>query len=194
MAQGGRPVAGLGIMSGGWNYAAIWFFRMIELLVTPIAWLIVIGFFAFTARDVVFSDADFLLESVFGTSRFGLRLAPPPAFAAPVDVRGEFRPPAFGRKSDYRRWSGEVFAQVDYVDLAQLNQWIHAPIDVHRANGAMRMWIRFDDADVIGATADNKPAIKYRKWGVDNTKKDEYWFDSRIHTLGNCGFMGAVSD
>jgi hypothetical protein len=38
------PVAGLGVMSGGWNYAAIWFFRMVELLVTPIAWLIVIGF------------------------------------------------------------------------------------------------------------------------------------------------------
>jgi hypothetical protein len=38
------PITGLGIMSGGWNYAAIWFFRMIELLVTPIAWLIVIGF------------------------------------------------------------------------------------------------------------------------------------------------------
>jgi hypothetical protein len=49
-------------------------------------------------------------------------------------------------------------------------------------------------SSVIGATADNKPAIKYRKWGVDNTNEDEYWFDSRIHTLGNCGFMGAVSD
>lgn len=38
------PLAGLGIMSGGWNYAAIWFFRMVELLITPIAWLIVLGF------------------------------------------------------------------------------------------------------------------------------------------------------
>jgi uncharacterized protein (TIGR02099 family) len=106
------------------------------------------------ARDIVFSDADFLLESGFGTHRFGLRLAPPPAFAAPVDLRGEFRPPAFGRKSDFRRWSGELFAQVDYVDLAQLNQWIQAPIKVQRANGALRAWIRFDDADVVGATAD----------------------------------------
>jgi hypothetical protein len=38
------PITGLGVMSGGWNYAAIWFFRMVELLATPIAWLIVIGF------------------------------------------------------------------------------------------------------------------------------------------------------
>ena len=35
-------------------------------------------------------------------------------------------------------------------------------------------------------------AKNHRKWGVDNTNEPEYWFDSRIHTLGNCGFMGAV--
>jgi hypothetical protein len=46
----------------------------------------------------------------------------------------------------------------------------------------------------VDTTTNNKPLIKYRKWGVDNTNEDEYWFDSRIHTLGNCGFMGAVSD
>jgi hypothetical protein len=44
------------------------------------------------------------------------------------------------------------------------------------------------------ATKTTKPDTKYKKWGVDNTNEDEYWFDSRIHTLGNCGFMGAVSD
>jgi hypothetical protein len=29
------------------------------------------------------------------------------------------------------------------------------------------------------------------KWGVDNTCPGEYWFDDRIHTLGNHGFWGA---
>jgi hypothetical protein len=38
------PVAGLGVLSGGWNYASVWFFRMVELLATPIAWLLVLGF------------------------------------------------------------------------------------------------------------------------------------------------------
>jgi hypothetical protein len=38
------PVTGLGMLSGGWNYAAVWFFRMVELLVTPLAWLVVLGF------------------------------------------------------------------------------------------------------------------------------------------------------
>ena len=40
----------------------------------------------------------------------------------------------------------------------------------------------------------NKRAVVHKRWGIDNTNEDEYWYDSRIHTLGNCGFMGAVSD
>ena len=37
-----------------------------------------------------------------------------------------------------------------------------------------------------------RQAVAHKKWGVDNTNEDEYWYDSRIHTLGNHGFMGAV--
>ena len=36
-------------------------------------------------------------------------------------------------------------------------------------------------------------AESHKKWGVDNTDECfEYWYDSRIHTLGNIGFLGAV--
>lgn len=31
-----------------------------------------------------------------------------------------------------------------------------------------------------------------KKWGVDNEYAHEYWFNSRIHTLGNRGFWGAI--
>ena len=31
-----------------------------------------------------------------------------------------------------------LFAQVDFVDLAQLNDWVHAPLAVQRAQGALR--------------------------------------------------------
>jgi hypothetical protein len=34
-----------------------------------------------------------------------------------------------------------------------------------------------------------KKAVAHKKWGVD---EDEYWFDARIHTLGNVGFTGAL--
>jgi hypothetical protein len=38
------PLVSLGILSGGWNYARIWFFRLVELLITPVAWAIVLGY------------------------------------------------------------------------------------------------------------------------------------------------------
>lgn len=107
-----------------------------------------------TPREIVFSDADLLLDTGLGTTRFGLQLAPPPAIAAAVDLRGEFSRPTFGRLSDFKRWRGELFAQVDYVDLAQANDWLHAPLAVHRAQGALRTWIRIDGTEVVGATAD----------------------------------------
>lgn len=39
------PLAGLALASGGsWNYARVWFFRMVEYLSTPIIWAITIAF------------------------------------------------------------------------------------------------------------------------------------------------------
>jgi hypothetical protein len=37
-----------------------------------------------------------------------------------------------------------------------------------------------------------KKAVANKKWGVDDTHEAEYWFDARIHSLGNVGFTGAV--
>jgi hypothetical protein len=37
-----------------------------------------------------------------------------------------------------------------------------------------------------------KKAVAHKKWGVDDKHEAEYWFDTRIHTLGNVGFMGAL--
>lgn len=37
-----------------------------------------------------------------------------------------------------------------------------------------------------------KKAVAHKKWGVDATHEAEYWFDTRIHTLGNVGFMGGL--
>lgn len=41
-------------------------------------------------------------------------------------------------------------------------------------------------------TTASRTATSYKRWGIDNTNEDEYWYDSRIHTLGNVGILGAV--
>ena len=42
------------------------------------------------------------------------------------------------------------------------------------------------------ATTEDALQLHRNKWGVDNQYAKEYWFDKRIHTLGNHGFWGAV--
>jgi hypothetical protein len=35
-------------------------------------------------------------------------------------------------------------------------------------------------------------ATTHKQWSTDNAHGEEYWYDQRIHTLGNVGFWGAV--
>jgi hypothetical protein len=47
-------------------------------------------------------------------------------------------------------------------------------------------------------TLSERVATAYKRWGIDNSFPEEYfqetyWADSRIHTLGNLGILGAVS-
>lgn len=35
-------------------------------------------------------------------------------------------------------------------------------------------------------------ATRRKKWGVEDNNSDEYWFDQRIHMLGNRGMCGAL--
>jgi hypothetical protein len=34
--------------------------------------------------------------------------------------------------------------------------------------------------------------VKRKRWGMDKDHPDEYWFNAKIHTLGNTGMMGAL--
>ena len=156
LADGRISVAGIVIdpsARGGDNGVVDWLLEQGQLLVRD-ARVTVRDERTSPMKEIAFSDADILLESGLTGHRFGVRLSPPPAHAAPVDLRGEFRTPAFGSKAEFAKWKGQVFAQVDYVDIAWLNQWVHAPIDVGSANGAVRAWLRFDTNVLVGGTAD----------------------------------------
>jgi hypothetical protein len=41
-------------------------------------------------------------------------------------------------------------------------------------------------------TISNRQASSRKKWGVDKDYDDEYWFNTKIHTLGNTGFTGGL--
>jgi uncharacterized protein YhdP len=54
----------------------------------------------------------------------------------------------------WQDWSGQVFADLSRIDVAQLKQYADPGVDVERARGAVRAWIDVQRGKVVGATAD----------------------------------------
>jgi uncharacterized protein (TIGR02099 family) len=63
---------------------------------------------------------------------FGLSARPPSALGSSLEVRAELAHDA--------GWSGRVYAELGYTDLAAWRQWLDYPIDVERGQGALRIW------------------------------------------------------
>ncbi|HVF65645.1 MAG TPA: YhdP family protein [Casimicrobiaceae bacterium] len=90
------------------------------------------------------------LENRFGTHRFGLKGAPPPSIAAPLDLRGEFSASSVTQ----RKPTGRLFARLDYADIAAWSNWIAMPVDVQSGQGALRTWFDIDEGVVRRTVAD----------------------------------------
>lgn len=71
-------------------------------------------------------------------------------------LRGQFTSPLFSRGSgNWRTWVGQVFAEFDRVDMAQLRRHIDLPqVVVSRGQGALRAWGDVERGAWTGATAD----------------------------------------
>jgi uncharacterized protein (TIGR02099 family) len=103
------------------------------------------------------TDVEIVLSHHFGTHYFALRAHPPSDIADQIDVRGWFEHPWSVPVSNMAGWSGRVFAQLNYVDLARIESLarvIPAPYRLWRGNGALRAWVDFDALTVQRARAD----------------------------------------
>ena len=86
--------------------------------------------------------------------RIGLRAVPPAALASPLDVRADFRGEDF--KSLAALENGQLFVQVDHVDIAAWRQWIDFPVQFPQGQGALRAWLSFGDNELQGVIADTR--------------------------------------
>lgn len=120
---------------------------------------------------------DFQLDSRFGRHRFGLTAEPPTALAATLDIRGDFK----GRDVEaLDSWKGNIFAELDYADLAAWRQWIDYPVDLPRGQGAVRLWLGFDQKQLSSATADVKLANVRLRLQKDLAELDLVRLDGRL--------------
>lgn len=103
------------------------------------------------APPLVLEDVGFALDNDGRNHRFGLSALPPPALAARLDIRGDFR----GRDLEtLESWKGRLYAAIDYADLAVWRQWVDYPLALPHGRGALRGWLEFAEGGLRGMTAD----------------------------------------
>lgn len=102
------------------------------------------------APSLHLDNLDFGLDNRGDTHRFGLSATPPQALASRLDLRGELEGASL---NDLERWSGKLFSQMDYVDLAAWTPWLDYPVALPRGKGGLRLWLDLTDGN-FGLVAD----------------------------------------
>lgn len=86
--------------------------------------------------------------------RIALRAVPPATLASPLDLRADLK------GEDFRSLSavlnGQLFVQVDHVDIAAWRQWIDFPVHFPQGRGALRAWLTFEGNELQGVIADTQ--------------------------------------
>jgi uncharacterized protein (TIGR02099 family) len=94
---------------------------------------------------------NFVLRNGFLSHRFAFKGKPPPELASALDVRAEL---SGGDLSDWGAWSGQVYAELEYADLAVWRRWVDYPIDIQAGKGGVRLWLNLDGKNYSEAAAD----------------------------------------
>lgn len=103
------------------------------------------------APALVLEDLNFSLDNDGRRHRFGLTALPPDELASRIDLRGDFH----GTDIDQpESWAGQVYAQIDYIDLAIWRQWIDYPLSLPHGQGGLRTWLGIAGGDLREISAD----------------------------------------
>lgn len=103
------------------------------------------------AAPLELTQLNFQLDNRGSRHRFGLTAEPPEHLAARIDIRGDFR----GHDLDQlQAWKGDVYAELDYADLAGWRTWVDYPMALPQGSGALRLWLGFARKQLVAVTAD----------------------------------------
>ncbi|WP_374661694.1 YhdP family protein [Inhella sp.] len=85
-------------------------------------------------------DVQALLRN--GLRRHDLRIdvTPPPELGARLSLRAQLRQPLLAKPSDWRRWSGTVYAELPRTGLAALRERVSLPLALVQGEGGLRAW------------------------------------------------------
>ncbi|CAH1387790.1 putative exported protein [Candidatus Nitrotoga sp. M5] len=103
------------------------------------------------APPLILNKVNMLISNSGHRHSFSLLAEPPAKLSAQLDLRGDF----FGASFDnFNAWRGELYTQLDYVDVAAWNTWLPLPIAPKRGRGALRGWLGVEKGKINQFTAD----------------------------------------
>jgi uncharacterized protein (TIGR02099 family) len=110
--------------------------------------------------------------------RMGLRAVPPAALASPLDVRADLRGKDF--QSLAEKMTGQVFVELDHVDIAAWRQWLDFPVHFPHGNGALRAWFTFAGNALTGVIADTQLSNVRARLGTELPELDILQLGGRL--------------
>jgi len=121
------------------------------------------------APELALQHVDFRFQNDGRNHRFGLRAVPPETLATPLDVRGNFTGKSV---SDLTEWNGQVFAQLDYTDIAAWRSWVEFPVYFPHGAGALRAWLVLNKGELSEVVADVQLSQVTTRLGKDLPQLD----------------------
>ena len=87
--------------------------------------------------------------------RFGLTAVPPENVARKIDIRADL---VGDPEKDLADWHGELYADLEQVDLSTLTPWVDMPFEWSQGKGGLRLWLSFADLRPKKVTAELRMA------------------------------------
>jgi len=103
------------------------------------------------APPLVLRALQFRLRNRGELHQAGLSARPPPGLGAGLEVRVSLHG---GSVRQLGAWTGRVYAELGYTDLAGWRPWVDYPVDIASGQGALRLWATFGAGKLVDATAD----------------------------------------
>jgi uncharacterized protein (TIGR02099 family) len=129
------------------------------------------------APRLALEHVDFRFENDGRHHRFGLRAEPPRSLATPLDVRGDFT----GRTvTDLAQWNGQLFAQLEYTDIAAWRAWVPFPVSFPHGAGAVRAWLGLKNGELADIIADVQLSQVKTRLGADLPELDLAQLKGRV--------------
>lgn len=155
-AQGRLWVAGLQVQAsdaGGPDPFADWLLRQYELAVRGgrIRW---VDETRAGAAPLQLQQVDLLLRNTLRRHELRVDATPPAALGQRVSLRARVTQPLLGRPSDWKRWSGSLYAELPQTAIGALREHLQLPVALARGQGSLRLWSELDRGALSELTLD----------------------------------------